>query len=285
MELRGCRGGAGFNCRGGSMEGDRPSCADRSDHGVEDGMNSTKLAISKLGQIIVITGVVQLGAYSQPPARPEFDVVSIKLSRFSNSGAVLIGAQSNPGTVTLTGVRPRDLIARAYSLNRYQIAGPNWLDEEFYDIVAKSAERVSDSEQRLMLQSMLASRFALTAHLATKEMTCYELVVRKEGLKIQPVVPDETGSRYFPNATGIRGKGISMARLAELLTGKTDRPVLDKTEVSGAFDIDLKWAADSDTEGPSLFTAVQDQLGLKLQSSKAPIETLAIDHIDRPSKN
>jgi uncharacterized protein (TIGR03435 family) len=223
---------------------------------------------------------------AQPPARPEFDAVSIKPSQFSSGGAVLIGAQSNPGTVTLTGIKPRDLIARAYSLKPYQIVGPNWLDDEYFDIVAKSAERVSDSEQRLMLQSMLATRFGLTAHMGTKELPCYELVVRKEGLKIHPVAADDTGSRYYPAPTAIRGKAISMARLADLLAAKTDRPVLDKTEVSGVFDIDLKWSADSDTEaGPSLFTAVQEQLGLRLQASKSPIEALIIDRIDRPSKN
>jgi len=245
-----------------------------------------KLAVLHLGFIILIAGFVQVGARSQTPARPEFDVVSIKRSQYTSTGALLIGAQSNPGTVTLAAIRPRDLVARAYSLKLYQIVGPNWLDQEFYDIVAKSAERVSDSEQRLMLQSMLASRFGLTAHGETKELPSYDLVVRKEGLKIQPVVADDTGSRYYPNATGIRGKAISMARLAELLAAKTDRPVLDKTGASGVFDIDLKWAADADTEpGPSVFTAVQEQLGLKLQASKASVATLVIDHIDRPSKN
>jgi uncharacterized protein (TIGR03435 family) len=249
--------------------------------------------VLRFGYIILLAGFLQVGARAQAPARPEFDVVSIKSSRPTSApdaagrtGAVAIGAQTDPGTVTLTGIRPRDLIARAYSLKTSQIVGPDWLDQEFYDIIAKSAGRVSDSEQRLMLQSMLASRFGLTAHLATKELPCYELVVRKEGLKIRPVVADETGSRNYPNATGIRAKAISMARLSDLLSAKTDRPVLDKTGVSGVFDIDLKWAADSDTDpGPSIFTAVQEQLGLRLQASKSPIEALVMDHIDRPSKN
>jgi uncharacterized protein (TIGR03435 family) len=78
-------------------------------------------------------------------------------------------------------------------LKPWQITGPDWLDEEYYDIVAKSAQGVSDAEQRLMHQSMLASRFELTAHPETKELGCYELVVRKEGLKIHPAVPDDTG--------------------------------------------------------------------------------------------
>jgi bla regulator protein blaR1 len=254
-----------------------------------------KLALAAIGLaalvgpiIIGVLNAPQVHAQSQPPARPAFDVVSIKPSRSGNSGAVAIGAQSTAGTVTLTGIKPRDVIARAYSLKPYQIVGPSWLDEEYYDIVAKSVQPVPDSEQRLMLQSMLASRFGLTAHIETRELPCYELVVRKDGLKIHPAAADDKGPRYFPNAgpTAIRGKALSMARLADLLTSKTDRPVLDRTGVSGIFDIDLKWTADSDTEpGPSLFAAVEEQLGLKLQASKSPIEALVIDHIDRPSRN
>ncbi len=230
-----------------------------------------------------------LGAHSQPLARPEFDVVSIKPSPFTGSGAVAIRAQSTPGTVTLTGIKPKDLIARAYSLKPYQIVGADWLDEEYYDIVAKSVRPVPDSEQRLMLQSMLASRFELTAHVETKELPCYELVVRKGGLKIRPVIAgDALPPRYFPNnaSTAIRAKAISMRYLADLLTPKADRPVLDRTGVSGVFDIDLKWASNSDTDaGPTIFTAIQEQLGLKLESAKVPADVLVIDHVEKPSEN
>lgn len=157
-------------------------------------------------RIIFIACFAQVGM-SQPPARPEFDVVSIKASRFTGAGAVGIGAQSTPGTVTLAGIKPRDLIARAYSLKPYQIAGPSWLDEEFYDISAKSATRVSDSEQRLMLQSMLASRFQMVSHVETKELPCYELVVHKDGLKIHPVA-DDGASRYYPSAKASGANGF-----------------------------------------------------------------------------
>jgi bla regulator protein BlaR1 len=243
-----------------------------------------RLPVPRLGYLMLMACFIPAVVRSQP--RPEFDVISIKPSQFMNSGAVSIGAQSNPGTVTLTGIKPRDLIARAYSLKPYQIAGPDWLDQEYYDIAAKSTERVSDSEQRSMLQSMLASRFQLTAHIETRELPGYDLVVQKDGLKIHASAADGPGPRIYPNPTGIRGTGISMARLADLLTAKTDRPVLDKTGLPGVFDLDLKWAADSDPEpGPSLFTAVQEQLGLKLQASKSPVEALVIDHIGRPSKN
>jgi uncharacterized protein (TIGR03435 family) len=137
-----------------------------------------------------------------------------------------------------------------------------------------------------MLQSMLASRFQLTAHTEKKELSCYELVVARDGLKLRALVADDTGPRLYPGAGGIRASAISIQRLAELLTLRTDRPVLDKTGVSGVFDIDLKWAADPATEpGPSLFTAGPEQLGLRLQAGRSPIETLVIDRIAKPSEN
>jgi uncharacterized protein (TIGR03435 family) len=171
-------------------------------------------------------------------------------------------------------------------LQPYQIAGPRSLDEDYYDIVAKSEQPVSDSEQRQMLQSMLAGRFGLTAHTEQKEVPCYELVVAKDGPKIRAVMTDDAlPPRYFPSAsTAIRAQSISIKRLADLLTPKTDRPVLDGTGLSGAFDIDLKWTADTEA-GPSLYTAVQEQLGLKLQAVKSPVETLVIDHLTRPREN
>lgn len=245
-----------------------------------------------VGRLILIGSLLQAGAYSQPSARPEFEVASIKPSRASSSGAVAVGTQTAPDTVTLTGIKTRDLIARAYSLNPYQITGPDWLDEELYDIVAKSHAPVPDSEQRLMLQSLLAARFGLSSHTGTRELACYELVVDKAGLKIKPASPDDSlPPRYFPNAgaTAIRANSISLKRLADLLTPKADRPVLDKTGVSGAFDIDLKWANDlgaATDPGPSLFTAVREQLGLNLEGRRnCSIETLFVDKIDRPSGN
>jgi uncharacterized protein (TIGR03435 family) len=160
------------------------------------------------------------------------------------------------------------------------------LDDEFYDIVAKSAQPASDGEQRLMLQSLLASRFGMVAHRETKELPCYELVLGTDGPKLHATADRTLAPRIYPNASGIRAESISMKGFADLLSPKTDRPVLDKTGLSGAFDLTLKWSADPSTEpGPSLFTAVQEQLGLKLQATKAPIEALVVDRINRPNQN
>ena len=106
-----------------------------------------------------------------------------------------------------------------------------------------------------MLQSMLASRFGLIAHLETKELPSYDLVVRKEGLKIHPAVAADHRTEVLSDSTAIRGKAISMARLAGLWPRKPTVLCSTRPEVSGVFDIDLKWAADADTDpGPSVFT-------------------------------
>jgi uncharacterized protein (TIGR03435 family) len=183
-------------------------------------------------------------AQSQSAAakRPEFDVVSIKPISPTGGGAIPIGKSATPGSVTLVGITTKDLIARAYSLMSYQIFGPSWIDQERYSIAAKVDRSTSDAEQRLMLQSMLSDRFQLIAHTETRVVPAYELVVGKNGPKLHKATSDDTGSRVFPNAPGVSAKQISMARLAELLSMKLDRPVADKTGLSGLFDVELKWA-------------------------------------------
>jgi uncharacterized protein (TIGR03435 family) len=233
-------------------------------------------------------GWLQDQAGSQTSKRPEFDAVSIKASS-ARGGFLAIGTSASPGSVTLTGTTPKDVIARAYSLKRYQILGPAWIDQEHYDIIARAVGRASDAEQRLMLQAMLTDRFQMVAHTETRTLPAYELVVGKKGPKLQAAKADEIGSRVFPNAPGISGKQISMPRLAELLSLKLDRPVADETGLPGVFDIELKWTPDT-TEpdadlGPSVFTAIQEQLGLRLEGKKLPIDVLVVDHISKPSAN
>ena len=234
-------------------------------------------------------GYGQQGASDRAAKRPEFDVVSIKPTKPIGGGAIPIGRSGNPGSVTLLGVTAKQVVARAYSLRGYQISGPAWIDQERYDVAARVGRPASDAEQRLMLQSMLADRFQLTAHMETRVLPAYELVVGKNGPRLHVATPDEIGSRVFPNAPGVRARQISMQRLAELLSTKLDRPVVDSTGISGVFDIELTWTPDTappDADlGPSVFTAIQEQLGLKLQAHKLPIEVLVIDTISKPTAN
>ena len=220
--------------------------------------------------------------------RPEFDVVSIKPTSMIG-GAIPIGRSATPGSVTLLGITPKDVIVRAYSIKGYQISGPGWIDQERYDIMARVGRSTSDAEQRLMLQSMLSDRFQLAAHIETRVLPAYELAVGKNGPKLHQATPDEIGGRVFPNAPGVSARQISMARLAELLSTKLDRPVADKTGLSGLFDIDLKWTPDTAPPdsglGPSVFTAVQEQLGLRLEARRLPIDVLVIDRATKPAPN
>jgi uncharacterized protein (TIGR03435 family) len=231
----------------------------------------------------------QQGASDRAAKRPEFDVISIKPTQPTGEGAIPIGRSGNPGSITLQGVTAKEVIARAYSLRGYQISGPAWIDQERYDILARVGRPASDAEQRSMLQSMLADRFQVTAHNETRVLPAYELALAKNGPRLHASTADEIGSRVFPNAPGVHAKQITMQRLAELLSMKLDRPVADNTGVPGVFDIELTWTPDTappDADlGPSVFTAIQEQLGLKLQARKLPIEVLVIDHISKPTAN
>jgi uncharacterized protein (TIGR03435 family) len=142
-----------------------------------------------------------------------------------------------------------------------------------------------------MLQQLLADRFALRLHRETKEITIYSLIVGKNGPKLK-----EGGSAgpYLsrPSPGRLAGQRASMSSLASALAGNLGRPVIDNTGLKGGYDFSLEWTADAapdavpaDTSGPSLFTALQDQLGLRLESKKAPIEVLIIDRAEKPSPN
>jgi uncharacterized protein (TIGR03435 family) len=229
-------------------------------------------------------GLVVLAEAQTPQQRPEFEVASVKASATFGSGAVMIGKSASPGTVTLTGTTLRELIVRAYSLKAYQIVGPKWLDDDRYDIVAKSPGGATDAEQKLMLQSLLALRFAMAVHTETRMLNAYELVPGKGGAKLHEVKADDTGARVYPGKSAIRASQIPMARFAELLSAKVEAPVLDKTGMTGLFDIDLKWSADPDAE-PSIFAALAEQLGLKLDARKDGVPVLVIDHVERPTLN
>jgi uncharacterized protein (TIGR03435 family) len=189
----------------------------------------------------------------------------------------------------MLGVTPKDLIIWAYGLKAYQVSGPSWITQEWYDINAKAAEPVPEDRLRLMVRSLLSQRFKMGAHTETRTLPVYLLTVARNGPKIHPVT-SEGPAGYIPRQRGLAARHITMPRFAELLSGKIDRPVTDMTGLPGLYDIDLDWAPDTivppDADlGPSVFTAIQEQLGLKLEPTKGPLEILVIDHIERPSEN
>jgi uncharacterized protein (TIGR03435 family) len=189
----------------------------------------------------------------------------------------------------------------------FQVSGgPKWLDSAKYDIIAKSDEREDPSKltpaqldvfiarQQQRLQSLLADRFQLKFHSIEKELHVYALVVAKGGPKLQQPKADELHRLYTQGPGQLACFGASMSELAaELPEVGISRIVLDRTGLSGNYDFSLRWTPESldggtpspEASGPSIFTALQEQLGLKLESVTGPVQTLVVDHIERPSEN
>jgi uncharacterized protein (TIGR03435 family) len=253
-------------------------------------------------------------AADTPPVA--FDVASIKLEP-STPNHININVSFNTDSFIATGVTAKYLIELAYEVKDFQISGgPGWADSEKYAVNAKLDEETlaalkkltseqAFAQQRLMLQSLLAERFKLKLSHSSKELPTYALLVTRNGLKIKPSA-DSTGGRGFSsNKRGeVVGKGVLMSRFADWLSRELGRKVMDKTDLQGRYDFTLHWvreritpmpgsAADSAPQtatlpsdsGPSIFTALQEQLGLKLESQKGPVEILVIDSIERPSEN
>jgi uncharacterized protein (TIGR03435 family) len=174
---------------------------------------------------------------------------------------------------------------------------------------AAELEKLSEDQFKLMFQSFLIDRFKLKVHWETKELPVLALVVAKGGPKLQEAKPGDTYANGIKGPDGkpgghagmmmrgrgrLTGQGIPIASMVPPLTQELGRIVQDKTGLTGKYDIQLRWTTDdaapdsrsaSDPSAPSIFTAIQEQLGLKLESRKAPVEVLMIDHVDQPSPN
>jgi uncharacterized protein (TIGR03435 family) len=253
-------------------------------------------------------------------AQTKFEVASIKL----NTNCRPEGGQPlSPGRLNLHCVPLRQLIQAAYinfangpnpSAKRLQIlGGPGWIDSDQYDITAKAVDAAPlDQMAGPMLQVLLEDRFRLKVHRETREVPIYVLTVGKNGVKpgaLNPAancvpidlnhlappapgqpMPNICDHQMFksdgPNRV-VESYGRSMEGLAGgLLSNNLDRPVIDKTGITGRFDFTLEFARNmADDTGTSIFTAVQEQLGLKLVPDKGPVQVLVIDHVEKPSEN
>ncbi len=264
-------------------------------------------------------------AQTQP--KPTFEVASIKPSEFD--GHVAFNVQ--PGRFVVNSVTIKFLITMAYDIKAYQISdGPNWLDTATYAIDAK-APGLNRDNLKLMIQSLLEERCKLKLRRETRELPVYSLVIAKGGHKLQrskdengnPLneVPREAGrgaGRILqpgdpsPAGTMMVGPGsfsagaASIDQLVSFLSGPLGRKVIDKTGITGLYNINLTWSPDSSQQdftglpkppgflppqqsgentGPSVFTAIQEQLGLKLEPDKGPVDSFIIDGIEKPSEN
>jgi uncharacterized protein (TIGR03435 family) len=265
-------------------------------------------------RILVIWAFFSALATGQTVDHPEFEVASVKPAAPHADGMWI---RSTPGgRVTVTNMTLKQLIVSAWQVLPSQISGgPQWVDSARYDISAKAEKPFEEGELPLMIQSLLTDRFQLLIRHEMKELPTYALVLANKGGKLgsglteskpgsctpadasKPPPPPKPGKPptlgcggVAIRVRGLAGESIPISRFAWLLARVLGRPVIDRTGLTGYFDVNLEWTADdiqaaSDGTGPSIFTAVQDQLGLKLESQKGPVEILVVERAERPSEN
>jgi uncharacterized protein (TIGR03435 family) len=259
-----------------------------------------------MGASMTLTPLSAFAQASSVQAKlPEFEVASVKRSELKPSTPV--GLFVFPGgRVSAQHLPLRYLIYYAFDVQEFQVTGgPDWMNSEFYDIEAKPpADSISaksapasfrsppTQEQRQMLQSLLMDRFQLKIRQTTKDGSAYLLVQSGKPLKLQP--PKDANDYPWagsatggvPFAHGIEGRNISMAQLAQRLSGILDRPVLDQTGLTGAYDFRYENPSDDkDVNDISTILISIQGIGLKLAPGKGPVETIVIDHAERPSAN
>jgi uncharacterized protein (TIGR03435 family) len=231
--------------------------------------------------------------HGQPPAKLEFEVASVKPSQPGASAAairILPGGQ----TYLLTNVTLKNMIFVAYDVTADRVSGgPNWADSDRFDVEGKTDHATTRPERMQLLQALLADRFKLVLRRQTKEAPVYALTVDKRGLKLHENT-DKGLSQMTPIARGQTNfHNIPMQVLTgQFLTGASARPVVDETGLKASYDFDLKYtpdpqggAAASDSTFPDLATALREQLGLRLEPQKRPVDFLIIDHAERPTDN
>lgn len=252
------------------------------------------------------------GAEDAPPPELAFEVASIRPNK---SGGSHSSTGFNNGRFTVTNTNLKTLMQyNAFGIPEAQIlAQPAWLSTDRFDIDAKLDDTVAEQMKNLgieaktrwmhqIVQQLLADRFKLVFHWETKEMPVYALNIAKSGAKVNRSKNADGGPSVSWNNGSLTAKNVTIGKLAQTLTIASSRElgriVIDQTGLEGKYDLTLTWAPDDRSAsltdksndyaappGPSIFTALQEQLGLKLESTKAPVQTLVIDHIEQPSEN
>jgi uncharacterized protein (TIGR03435 family) len=264
--------------------------------------------------VAIMQGAVQ-GAQTAAQGAPAttFEVASIK-PKGTGAGDVLMQVLPG-GTVNIRNVSVRLLLRNAYTLQDDQIAaGPRWMGTARFDITAKAAGNPSQSELQAMLRALLAERFQLVARTERRTLEVYALVPAPGGdarrlsparpcfrapnnLPPQRLPPGETPCGFRLSPGRIAGRGVTMAALASSLAAQTGRMVVDRTGRKEDFDLELEWTpfptpASVDPPaaierpvdaGPSIFTAIQEQLGLRLQSDRAAVDVLVVEALEQPT--
>ena len=234
--------------------------------------------------LILFATAISLGAQS-----PAFEVASIKPNR---AGPGVSSIHVTEGRVSMENVSLKKMTLWAYGIpddREYALAGPDWLGTESFDVQASFPADTPTEKVRQMTQALLAERFKLAVHKESRQLPIYVLVVAKGGPKMQTV--EDGQSRTTGRPGHFEATRITMQHFADLLARFMSRQVVDETGLKGMFDFTLEWSPDemkpgAENAGASLFTALQEQLGLKLEGRKGPVDVLVVDHIEKaPTEN
>jgi uncharacterized protein (TIGR03435 family) len=227
-------------------------------------------------------------------AQPAFEAASIRPADPAANGTY---THTNPGRTSLENFSLKDCIERAFEVKDFSLSAPAWLDSARFNIEAKAPAGAAPAQFNAMLQRLLIDRFHLEYHRETKAMSAYALVVDKRGLKAEKVEPGQFG--YGSGRGMLDGFRVNMGQFAAILSEFVDHPVKDMTGLGGVYNIKLRWIPDApagrggepvpaaDASLPtSIFYALQEQAGLKLEPQKLPVTILVVDHIERqPTEN
>jgi len=265
------------------------------------------IAVTKgfiVGTILAAGSLVSGESIQQDPSRIRFEVASIKPmdDSFRNGFS---GYQMNlrSGTVTVIDQSVREIIVFAYGVQSFQISGgPKWIADDRFVISAK-AERgpVTTADIKRMLQSLLEDRFNFKFHRETTQDSGYALTVGKNGVRLRPSADSEESGRIGKPTFGpLMAQASRIQTLAEWLSLRLQKAVIDRTDLTGLYDFTLSWApgenefeqpsglpvrSSAENTGPSLMTALQEQLGLKLEVQKVSVDVIVIDHVEQPKRN
>ncbi len=248
--------------------------------------------MKKLMQQAIVLAVIAGSACAQNLNNaPAFEVATIKPGVPDSPGKIIRPNRRNFSTLNTTLM---DLITYAYGLHPRQVTGgPGWIETDKYDLagIPDQLGTPTPAEVKVMVQGLLAERFGLAFHRERKELNVFTLTLAKTGLKLTPSEGSGNTSLLFRALGKLVSKNATMADFAGVMQANAlDRPMLDRTGLSGKFDFTLEWLPDETHPDendlrPGLFTAIQDQLGLKLEAIRAMVDVFVIDHVGRPSDN
>jgi uncharacterized protein (TIGR03435 family) len=267
--------------------------------------------------LLMMVAIGVASAQTATPDRLTFEVASVKPAKSAGGRFTMNGGPGtgDPGRIAYTNIMLRRILLSAYEVRSYQISGPDWLDSLRFDITAKVPDGATQEQFQSMLRNLLETRFKMTIHRESKELPIYALLTAKNGPKVKAIVDDGSGKQPddqlamiqpvegkdgFPTLAlrtpglvsetksgraRVTAKETPLSKLADLLSGQLGRPVIDMTGLTGNYSFVLYFTPDDQNpdggSDPSIFGALQEQLGLRLEARKAPVELLVIDHAEK----